>query len=199
MQEFVGNLLSQLLESFKKYRKKKLPWIVLSLLITIFVFLIPYIDANVFYYNRIQKRIEILDSLSKIDLTASENYNELKLEYDSILNEVNNQRDNALPTVISNVNSLIIVEKSSDIIKMQFLTGILISLLVAIVILFANTFNRLQDKIGAFILMLIIGLSLGWVSTILPIFWKPLFNYIAMPILQLIFLIFVSVNGSKSK
>ena len=52
------------------------------------VLVFPYIDANFLFYNRIEKRIDILQSIVQIDPGKLAQNPELQEEYNSILSEM---------------------------------------------------------------------------------------------------------------
>lgn len=54
----------------KNLKNPKL-YAVLAVLIIVIAIVFPYIDANFFFYNRIEKRVSILQSLSEIDMEKS--------------------------------------------------------------------------------------------------------------------------------
>ena len=53
--------------------------------------LFPYIDANFFYYQRINDRIDILQKISEIDTDAIAENPVLATEYEHILSEIEKQ------------------------------------------------------------------------------------------------------------
>ena len=55
--------------------------------------LFPYIDANFFYYNRVEKRIAILNDVAGIEKEKLLDNDILKAEYESILAEISKQKD----------------------------------------------------------------------------------------------------------
>ena len=63
-------------------------YIVLIIVIMVFLLLFPYIDANIFYYNRVNSRIEILNKMSEIDVEKIQNNEIFMKEYDSLLDEI---------------------------------------------------------------------------------------------------------------
>ena len=72
MQEKIFELIKTNLKNPKLY-------IGLFIILVIVLPLFPYIDANYFYYSRVEKRINILDKVTKIDKDEIENNNILIL------------------------------------------------------------------------------------------------------------------------
>ena len=66
----------------------------------------PYIDANILYYGRIEKRIDNLQKLVELTEKPLEENEELKEEYVSILNEMETARKKALSNATSSKDSI---------------------------------------------------------------------------------------------
>ena len=60
-----------------------------------------------------------------------------------------------------------------------------------------DTFKKQSDKLLGVILMMIISIILGWVFSVIPIIFTPLFNYIGIPVLQIIFVICIACKSNK--
>ena len=76
----------------KNLKNPKL-YVALVIFILVIAIIFPYIDANFFYYSRIEKRVSILQNLSEIDIEKVSQYPELRREYDGILSEIQKQRE----------------------------------------------------------------------------------------------------------
>ena len=103
----------------------------------------------------------------------------------SVMNRVSNYINNLMETGKEQGNRWI-----------KFFTGAIWFIIVTVCIPFMNTFKKRSDKVLAFVLMLIISFLVGWIFSIIPIIVTPMFNYIGIPIMQIILLI-VIVNKSK--
>lgn len=63
----------------------------LAVLIVVIALVFPYIDANFFFYSRIEKRVGILQNLSEIDMEKVSQHPALQEEYDAIISEIEKQ------------------------------------------------------------------------------------------------------------
>ena len=161
--------------------------LVILIIITAIVF--PYIDANFFFYNRIEKRVDILQSLSEIDTGKVAQFPALQQEYDAILSEMEKQRELSILGTISpeqNVNNISLF---------KFLSGAALAWIIAFFVPFMNTFEDKKSKVLAFLLLMVFGGILGGVGFIIPTIFNPWINYFGYPILQLIVLIALAIKS----
>lgn len=147
----------------------------------------PYVDANYFYYNRVEKRIGVLEKAVNLDKAEIEKNSILSEEYDSILNEISKQKEGSL-------GSVFITKNSNEVNKYKFLSGALLSWLVAIMFLFIKMDRWWYKLIGLFVFLLL-GVGIGYFSKVLPTVISPLCNYIVMPIMQIIILGILVTSG----
>lgn len=200
MSNTVGKLIEELLEVFKKNYKRPRLWICLGLIIFCFVLLFPYIDSNFLYFSRMEKRISILERVMELDQEKINSNPAYQNEYQSILKEMEQQSERTINSVMNRVsnyiNNLMETGKEQGNRWIKFFTGAIWFIIVTVCIPFMNTFKMRSDKVLAFILMLIISFLAGWIFSIIPIIVTPMFNYIGIPIMQIILLI-VIVNKSK--
>lgn len=198
----IGKLVEELLAVFKKNYNRPRLWICLGILVFCFALLLPYIDSNFFYFSRMEKRINILEkvmALDEIKINSNQAYMD---EYQNILQEIEQQNDRSINSVmnkISNyISNIVALGKEQGNSWIKFFTGAVWAIIVTLCVPFMNTFKKRSDKLLAFILMLIISIVMGWFFSIIPIIITPLFNYIGIPVLQIIFL-FVIVSKSNKK
>ena len=71
----------KIFELFKTNLKNPKLYIGLFIILVMVLLLFPYIDANYFYYSRVEKRINILDKVTEIDKDEVQNNTILKEEY----------------------------------------------------------------------------------------------------------------------
>lgn len=197
----IGKIVDSLLEVVKKNYKRPKLWIVVGIIFFLFVLLIPYIDSNIFYYSRMEKRIAILEQVMALDKETIDSNQAYADEYQSILNEIQQQREysiNSLMNRFINFLNNFIGNRSGEGNKVvKFFTGALLGIIVIICIPFMNTFAKRSDKVLAFIMLLIITLVFGWISSIIPTFIHPMVNYIGIPLLQIVILIAILVKSNK--
>lgn len=203
MKDVAGRIIEELLIFFKNnYNKPKL-WISLAVIIFCFLMLFPYIDSNFFYFSRMEKRVNVLERVMELDEEKINNNPAYKKEYESMLQEIEQQRDRTINSVMNKANRTIKRVKSSGRERgtpwIKFITGSLWFVLLTVCIPFMNSFNKKSDKILAFVLMLIISLVIGLISMFIPIIWKPVVNYVGIPILQMCFFIDFMVRTDKKQ
>lgn len=200
MSNTVGKLIEELLEVFKKNYKRPRLWICLGLIIFCFVLLFPYIDSNFLYFSRMEKRISILERVMELDQEKINSNQAYQNEYQSILKEMEQQSERTINSVMNRVsnyiNNLMETGKEQGNRWIKFFTGAIWFIIVTVCIPFMNTFKKRSDKVLAFVLMIIISFLAGWIFSIIPIIVTPMFNYIGIPIMQIILLI-AMVNKSK--
>lgn len=103
MKEVIAKVLDALLGIFKNNYKRPRLWISLGAIVVVFILIFPYIDSNFFYYSRMEKRIQILEKLMSLDEETINNNLAYKEEYDSILQEVVQQRERSVSSIINRV------------------------------------------------------------------------------------------------
>lgn len=203
MKDAVGRIIEELLVFYKNnYNKPKL-WISLGLCVFCLLMLFPYIDSNFFYFSRMEKRINVLERVMELDEAKINSNPAYKKEYESMLQEIEQQRDRTINSVMNKVNRTIKRVISSGREQgtpwIKFLTGGFWFILLTVCIPFMNTFNKRGDKILAFVLMLIISLVVGWFFMSIPIIWKPAVNYVGIPILQMVIFIYIMIKMDKKQ
>ena len=165
-----------------------------------FVLLFPYIDSNFLYFSRMEKRISILERVMELDQEKINSNQAYQNEYQSILKEMEQQSERTINSVMNRVsnyiNNLMETGKEQGNRWVKFFTGAIWFIIVMVCIPFMNTFKKRSDKVLAFVLMIIISFLAGWIFSIIPIIVTPMFNYIGIPIMQIILLIAI-VNKSK--
>lgn len=111
-------------------------------------------------------------------------------EYHSILQEMEQQNERSVNSVINKVtmyiNSVLTEGKRQGNRGIKFFTGAIWFLIVTILIPFMNTFRKPSDKVLAFVLMLILSLLVGWFFSVIPVLINPMVNCIGAPILQIV-------------
>lgn len=168
----------------KNFRNPKL-YAVLVVLIIVGAYIFPYIDANFLFYNRIEKRVDILRELSEIDLETISKSPALQEEYNAVLSEIANQRKWS----IFGANTSGQDENLRNISFYKFVSGGILMWIITILVPFMDTFESRGSKVIAFLICTLVGVILGWIGYMIPTFFNPLINYIGFPSLQLVLLI----------
>lgn len=174
--EEVEVLKEKIFELFKQNIKNPKLYVTLFVIIMIVLILFPYIDANYFYYSRVEKRINILNEITELDENRFSNNEILQNEYLSILKEIEKQKDGSL-------GSVFITDNSQTVSRNKFLSGAVLSWVIAVVSLFIKM-DKWWYKLVSLLFLGIIGIVLGYFSTIIPTIVSPKCNYIFMPIMQ---------------
>ena len=125
-------LLSRIFEKVINEKKgfKVIAWSFVILIIIAIIFY-PIIDANFLYFNRTNKRIEIIQKIISIDEQDIKRDKRIEDEYNSILDDMNNQRDNYISNIFQKENN-----KGKNIAK--FLAGSWLFILVGIIMPFTK-------------------------------------------------------------
>lgn len=194
--------ISELIVDFLKrnYKKPKLWFGILGILVFI-ILIFPYIDSNTFYYTRMEKRISILEHLTQLDETAINSNPVYRQEYESILQEIQLQRERSVNSIATQlfdtVNSSWTTGKDQGNKILKFISGAIWFLIVTICVPFMNTFKKRSDKLVAFIVMIILSTIVGCIFMAIPIIYRAWINYFVIPIAQLV--IVIVLVGKKDK
>ena len=172
-------------------RNPKLYVFIIAVFIVALV-LLPYIDANVFYYKRVNNRIDILKKLEAIDAEELKNDEVLLREYNSILSEVEKQSDGSLGSVFRK-------ETDKSVILFKFLTGGSLCWLIAIFCLFIKGFKNFGNRILGFLVFTIHGGITGLLAKAIPTISNPVVNYIGFPVLLIAIIALLATSGNKKK
>ena len=197
----VARILELIVDFLKRnYKKPKLWFGILGILVFI-ILIFPYIDSNTFYYTRMEKRISILEHLTQLDETAINSNPVYRQEYESILQEIQLQRERSVNSIATQlfdtVNSSWTTGKNQGNKILKFISGAIWFLIVTICVPFMNTFKKRSDKLVAFIVMIILSTIIGCIFMAIPIIYRAWINYFVIPIAQLV--IVIVLVGKKDK
>ena len=171
MKELLSNILGKLINEKKGF--KIIAWIFIVLVILAIV-LYPIIDANFLYYSRTNKRIED--------------------EYNSILNDMNNQSNNYISNIFQKETS-----KKRNIAK--FLAGSWLFILVGIILPFTKDKNKGKrftfNNFMASIFCLAIAGLLGFGCVKIPNIINYGINIVLYIIISLFLAYTISTSGKK--
>lgn len=171
----------------------KNPRFYMLLLVVIFVILLlfPYIDANFFYYDRVEKRVNILKEISEIDQEKLKENPVLESEYESILSEISKQKEGS-------IGSMFITNSTKEVRTIKFVTGAMVSWFVAIICLFAK-FEKFLYRLFGILLFVALGAGIGYIAQLIPTIIQPMCNYIFVPIFEMILLGLLLTNSNAKK
>lgn len=199
----VAKVMDFVVEIFQKNYKRPKLWIGLILFFLFIVLLFPYIDSNFFYYSRMEKRINTLREVMELDQELINSNQAYVNEYQSILQEMEQQRERSINSLInlagSYFNNLASMGTGQGNRVIKFITGALWFILVTICIPFMNTFKKRSDKLLAFFILLMASALVGGVCSIIPIIIAPIVNYIGIPVAQIVLVIIIAMKSDKKK
>lgn len=173
------------------FKNPKLYVFLLVILLTVLV-LFPYIDANFFYYNRVNDRIDILTKVSEIDVEQIRENEILYKEYTSILNEIEKQS-------VGSVGSVFIKEADNTVNLIKFITGGALVWLVALFCLFIKGFKNWGYRILGFVVFVGLGCVFGLLAKAIPTIANPMINFVGFPVLLIIVIALLATGGKNKK
>lgn len=193
MKDIFSNILEKILNEKKSF--KLIAWIFIILIILSIIFY-PIIDANFLYYNRTNKRIEIIQKMVNINESDIKRDPRIEKEYNSILDDMNSQSDNYISNIFQKETNT-----GKNIAK--FVSGSWLFIFIGIIMPFSVDKNKgkrftINNIIGG-ILCLGIGTILGFACYKIP----NIINFAVNIILYQIILIFLTytivTSGKKSQ
>ena len=184
------SVVEKIFEIIKNNLKNPKLYVAFVVMILIILLLFPYIDANFFYYNRVEKRITILQEFSQIHVEQIRENPVLLNEYESILSEISKQKDGSL-------GSIFITTASLEVRRNKFIFGALLPFLLGLLCVFIKM-ERRWYKLFGLIVFTILGFLLGMLATVIPTIFTPLCNYLLVPFLQIILLGLLLTSGNKN-
>lgn len=197
----VARILELIVDFLKRNYKKPKLWFGILGILGFIILIFPYIDSNTFYYTRMEKRISILEHLTQLDETAINSNPVYRQEYESILQEIQLQRERSVNSIATQlfdtVNSSWTTGKNQGNKILKFISGAIWFLIVTICVPFMNTFKKRSDKLVAFIVMIILSTIVGCIFMAIPIIYRAWINYFVIPIAQLV--IVIVLVGKKDK
>jgi ABC-type multidrug transport system fused ATPase/permease subunit len=201
MGDFLGKFAEEILSIFKRNYKRPKLWIGIICIGAVFILLIPYIDANFFYYNRMEKRVAILEQVMNLDINKIKSNDVFNAEYQALLDEMSQNKERSINTAINKmINYLtgLYNSKSEGNEVLKFITGALWLIFILICIPFMNTFNKRSDKLLAFIIIAILTCIVGIIFMKIPIIITPMVNYIGIPAVQFVIIILLIIKSRKN-
>lgn len=173
------------------FKNPKLYIFLLVVLLTVLV-LFPYIDANFFYYNRVNDRIDILTKVSEINVEQIRENEILYKEYNSILAEIEKQS-------AGSVGSVFIKEADNTVNLIKFISGGSLVWFIALLCLFIKGFKNWGHRILGFVFFTGLGCVFGLAAKAIPTIAKPMVNYIGFPVLLIIVIALLATGGKNKK
>lgn len=188
MKDIFNNFLERILKEKKSF--KLIAWIFIILIILAIIFY-PIIDANFLYYNRTNKRIEIIQKIVSIDEKDIKRDSRIEEEYNSILSDMNTQSNNYISNIFQRETN-----KGRNISK--FISGSWLFIIIGLIMPFTLDKNKGKrftfNNIMGGILCIAIGGVIGFVCYKIP----NIINFVVNMILYQIILIFLAYTIATS-
>ena len=181
----------KIIEEIIKNLKNPRFYVYLLVLLLVFLLLFPYIDANFFYYRRVNNRIDILTKMAEADLSKIEENPVLSKEYENLLTEIEKQTDGS-------IGSIFMKDKEPHVQLLKFVTGGSLIWIIAIGVLFSKK-NSTGNRLISSVVFGIIGCIAGAISMVLPTVITPMVNYIGFPFLLAIIIVLLAAESMKQK
>ena len=188
----MSNIPDKLYDTIKSNLKNPRMYAVIIILIFSVLWLFPYLDANLFYYKRVNDRVDILTKISNLDSERIQQDPTLKAEYESILNELSQQPE-------STINNIFQKESRGSVNLAKFITGGLLSWVIAFACLKMSGINTIPKRLLGLILFFIIGVVLGSIAKATPNIFNPWVNYIGFPLLQVVVIALLMTSKKENK
>ena len=167
-------------------------YVFLLILIIVILLLFPYIDANFFYYKRVNDRVEILTKVSMVDMDKITDNTILMSEYKNILEEIEKQSNGSL-------GSVFIKETDKTVSLIKFITGGVLFWVFAFLCFFIKGFNGVGLRVLGFFLLIGLGYLFGRISMAMPTIMHPEINYIGFPLAIFVIAGLLVTKGNRSK
>ena len=191
--------MNEWIELFTKIitgEKSRYFWVGLIVVAIMAIIIFPYVDANILYYDRIEKRIDNLSKLVELTGIPLEENTELNAEYESILSEMENAREKALSNTGKQEDS-----RHDRLIK--FLSGGALWFLIAVIMPFNKkkgqkySFKLFFNNLLAAFFCFAIGSVIGCVFVYVPTLGVVELNAVLAPVAQLVILLLVTQKPKK--
>ena len=195
----MGEKIFDLLKSLATGNKSKKFWGALIVIFIIVLIVFPYLDANFFYYNRIEKRIDNLTSIVELNDYKIHKNKGLLLEYESIIREINDANQKSLNTFNNNMDN-----------EFDFwakaISGGLLFAIVGIIGLFKKNNTKMtfsvffKNNFLIFIVCSLFAVILSFIFSKIPTLGNVWVHVIAAPIVELIIIyLFTKSNNKKDE
>ncbi len=195
----MGEKIFDLLKSLATGNKSKKFWGALIVIFIIVLIVFPYLDANFFYYNRIEKRIDNLTSIVELNDDKIHKNQGLLLEYESIIREINDANQKSLNTFNNSTDN-----------EFDFwakaISGGLLFAIIGIIGLFKKNNTKMtfsvffKNNFLIFIVCSLFAVILSFIFSKIPTLGNVWVNVIAAPIVELIIIyLFTKSNNKKDE
>ena len=182
--------------------KAKIFWAVILTIIVLLLLLYPYIDANFLIFSRINKRIDILERITKLDTDKIGSNSALQNEYNSIIEEIIAIQDKSVGSIATRQDTT--NEKT-----IKFISGGILFWFISLFVLFQKNkresisiFKKIFNNLMTTALCVGLGYLLALVGRSIPTIINVWINAIAFPCIQIAIIgliIYGSPNNNKKE
>lgn len=183
-------------------KKAKIFWAVILTIIVLLLLLYPYIDANFLIFSRINKRIDILERITKLDTDKIGSNSALQNEYNSIIEEIIAIQDKSVGSIATRQDTT--NEKT-----IKFISGGILFWFISLFVLFQKNkresisiFKKIFNNLMTTALCVGLGYLLALVGRSIPTIINVWINAIAFPCIQIAIIgliIYGSPNNNKKE
>lgn len=179
-------------------KKAKIFWAVFLTIIVLLLVLYPYIDANFLVFSRINKRIDILERVTQLDLDKINNNSALYKEYNSIIEEISTIREKSVGTITTRQDTY--NDKT-----IKFISGGSLFWLVSLIILFSknkkdniSALKKIYSNMMSAILCVVLGYFFALIGKNIPTIVNIWINAIGFPCIQIAIIGLIVYGISKN-
>lgn len=179
-------------------KKAKIFWAVFLTIIVLLLVLYPYIDANFLVFSRINKRIDILERVTQLDLDKINNNSALYKEYNSIIEEISTIREKSVGTITTRQDTY--NDKT-----IKFISGGSLFWLISLIILFSknkkdniSALKKIYSNMMSAILCVVLGYFFALIGKNIPTIVNIWINAIGFPCIQIAIIGLIVYGTSKN-
>ena len=179
-------------------KKAKIFWAVILTIIVLLLALYPYIDANFLVFSRINKRIDILERITQLNLDKIDANLALQEEYNSIIGEISAIQEKSVGTITTRQDT-----SNEKIIK--FISGGSLLWLVSLIVLFSknkkdniSALKKIFNNMMSAILCVVLGYFLALIGKNMPTIANVWINAFGFPCIQIAIIGLIVYGTSKN-
>ena len=179
-------------------KKAKIFWAVFLTIIVILLVLYPYIDANFLVFSRINKRIDILERVTQLDLDKINKNSALQKEYNSIIEEISTIREKSVGTITTRQDTY--NDKT-----IKFISGGSLFWLVSLIVLFSknkkdniSVMKKIFNNVMSAIVFVFIGYFCALIGNNIPTIINVWLNAVGFPLIQIAIIGLIVYGTSKN-
>lgn len=179
-------------------KKAKIFWAVFLAIIVILLVLYPYIDANFLVFSRINKRIDILERVTQLDLDKINKNSALQKEYNSVIGEISTIQEKSVGTITTRQDTY--NDKT-----IKFISGGSLFWLVSLIVLFSknkkdniSVLKKIFNNVMSAILCVFIGYFCALIGKNIPTIINVWLNAVGFPLIQIAIIGLIVYGTSKN-